>query len=470
MGRFPLRDFFDRVVLINLKRRPDRLARTMAALNACKWPFAKPQVFEAIDGSTLPRPPEWKFGSGAWGCLKSHQAILSKALADGAKSILVLEDDVCFVDDFTQWVAEFLHAVPKDWDQLMLGGQHLNQDDPPVLIKPGILRCTDCERTHCYAVRGAYMRKLCDRWESGGKFNGMGHCDWIMGRDPELQRAHKVYAPVFFLAGQRRDKSDIYGALQPRKLWNPPRPNMRVINLHAPPAVAGELGRYGLRTSLNRGKNLAQIFSETQDDPSARIQALSRWINTMQWELAADPAYVCAVWHSQAVPELVRAASPWPVLEVTASDVPGALAQLPRQYRKPVEQLRPSRFIVHLRAPKRVMDGLRAHGWHNGYRLCASRGWNLDLDRLCEQTRSQEMRLRGLKTVVRRLQLEAMAIEHGLPVIWHPAIDVDLVRMSTSAKVVEIATKSVQDAMAQWQRRKRGRRRPEKTGQSKDPK
>ncbi len=74
-----------------------------------------------------------------------------------------------------------------------------------MLVKEGIIRCTDCERTHCYAIRGEFMRKLSRRWLGGGKFNGSRHCDWIMGRDPEMQLSHKVYAPEFFLVGQDRD-------------------------------------------------------------------------------------------------------------------------------------------------------------------------------------------------------------------------------------------------------------------------
>lgn len=44
-----LQQTFDRVVVINLARRADRLARFNRLL--CDWPFKTPQRFEAIDGS-----------------------------------------------------------------------------------------------------------------------------------------------------------------------------------------------------------------------------------------------------------------------------------------------------------------------------------------------------------------------------------------------------------------------------------
>jgi len=120
-----LRRYFDRVVLINLKRRHDRLQSVQEALRQCHWPFRWPEIFEAVDGYANSIPSHFISGPGAWGCLLSHREILRQALADGVRNVLVLEDDVCFVDAFREQVAEFLRRVPDDWDQLMLGGQHV---------------------------------------------------------------------------------------------------------------------------------------------------------------------------------------------------------------------------------------------------------------------------------------------------------------------------------------------------------
>jgi len=335
-----LKKHFDRVVLINLKRRPDRLARVKAALKECRWPFKQPEIFEAVDGLISPPPAGWRASPGAWGCLQSHRQILSRAIADGVKNILVLEDDACFAENFREDVEAFLAAVPEDWDQLMLGGQHLNHHGAPTKVKEGVVRCTDCERTHGYAIRGEFMRQLCARWLGGGKFNGNEHCDKIMGRDPEMQLAHKVYAPEFFLIGQDRDeKSDIFGAALPRKFWNPPAPDKCVINLHAPAQVVAALRPYGFCTGdgLNPRDDLrvklSRVFAATRGNPPARKKALRDWIKTVQWELAAEPSMICTVWHPQATAKLVRAASLWPVYEITASTVEGALKQLPPKLR-----------------------------------------------------------------------------------------------------------------------------------------
>ena len=89
-----LERYFERVVLINLKRRPDRLERVQKILCEAGWPFRSPEIFEAIDGELKSAPAAWKSGPGAWGCMLSQQAIVEKAISDGVHSLLILEDDV----------------------------------------------------------------------------------------------------------------------------------------------------------------------------------------------------------------------------------------------------------------------------------------------------------------------------------------------------------------------------------------
>jgi len=364
-----LKNYFDRVVLLNLKRRPDRLARTQKALRGCQWPFKQPEVVEAVDGLLTTPRPLWKHGPGAWGCLQSHHRVLTQAMQDGVKNVLILEDDICFAENFRDGVEGFLRRVPDDWDQLMLGGQHVNHTGDPILVKEGIVRCADCERTHCYAIQGEFMRKLAARWLGGGKFDGLEHCDRIMGRDPEMQFAHKVYAPEYFLVGQdREDESDICGTGLPRKFWNPPGPDMCVVNLHAPANVVSALRYHGLCTGdgLHRkgdlGEKLKGVFADTKGKQGARIRLLRDWIKLIQWELAAEPLLTCTIWHPEATPELVRAASLWPVYEVTASSVAEAVKQLPPELRRLHRERQQGGFAKH--SKPRIQGGIPAKKRH----------------------------------------------------------------------------------------------------------
>jgi hypothetical protein len=141
---------FDRVVVINLRRRPDRLAAFQNSIAGCNWPFIAPTVFEAIDGNQVPVPDKWSAGGGAWGCMQSHRQILERAIQDDVNALLVLEDDACFQTNFRAAVERFLATVPSDWDQLMLGGQHMIPPEPVAL---GVVRCLNCQRTHSYAIQ-----------------------------------------------------------------------------------------------------------------------------------------------------------------------------------------------------------------------------------------------------------------------------------------------------------------------------
>jgi hypothetical protein len=452
-----LKNYFDRVVVVNLKRRPDRLACFMAAVRESNWPFKQPVVFAAVDGNMAPPPDEWKSGAGAWGCMRSHLRILEQAMMDGVDKLLILEDDACFTDQFPQKVAEFLAVVPDDWDQLMLGGQHVNTNGNPKLVKPGVYRCTDCERTHCYAIRGEFLRKLYQRWAGVGEFSGEVHCDWIMGRNPEMQCQHKVYAPERFLVGQERGKSDIDGGLQPKKFWNPPAADLPVVLLRAPQPVMAALRQHGLHTGQHRDvftdidSKLFQHFLETAGDGDGRVEKLGNRISELQWEVASDPYLICTIWHPEATRDLVEQAARRPVIEVVAKTPEEALAQLPEELRRPYRPQLANAIIIHLDAPKRVMDAMRPIGWHNGYWRDPVTDLDNGLNKLCRESNDRDVRVRELAANIKAIQNDAESIYQGVAVVWHPEIDAEMVREATTARVVEIVANSIRDAADQWE-------------------
>jgi hypothetical protein len=207
---------FDRVIVINLARRPDRLAHFRSRL--VDWPFKQPLRFDAVDGTGVVPPVTWDKGRGAWGCLLSHRQVLQDAIGDGVRSLLVLEDDAYPAESFSRRAADFVSNLPEDWDGLMFGAQHLT---PPRVVSPGMVRCNLANRAHAYAVRGQFMVTLSQFWQN----NTIDHCDIVLA---SLMPRFKVYSPDPLLIGQDTGVSDISGQREQLRFWPANRPVVQV--------------------------------------------------------------------------------------------------------------------------------------------------------------------------------------------------------------------------------------------------
>jgi GR25 family glycosyltransferase involved in LPS biosynthesis len=321
-----LTGWFDKAYVINLRRRSERRNQVRCKLARAEWPFVEPEFFEAVDGSIVFPPSQWQHGGGAWGCMQSHRQVLEHAMMERVGTVLIMEDDVCFAGDFAVKAKAFLRNVPRDWDQLMLGGQffHDSKREP---VADGVLRVTQCERTHCYALRGKAIQDLYEYWHA----QTTGHCDWHMGDWQE--KGYNVYSPVEFIAGQDAGPSDISGANNPRKFWVPPKPDAPVVLLIAPQPVVVELRRKGFHTGFNRDAvtdvdvGLRDLFN-ANSGPEETEKKLLEWINVILWEAASMENTVCTVWHPQCNAELITKAIGRPPIIIEAQTAVEALSRL----------------------------------------------------------------------------------------------------------------------------------------------
>jgi hypothetical protein len=204
------------IVVISLRRRKDRLDGFFARL-AAAWPAAvdRVQVVEAVDGELCPAPDWWRGPPGAFGCYRSHHRVIESALVAQVEELLVLEDDVTFCDCFEVRLAGIRHALPDDWGQFYLGGQHLA---PPEPVNDLVVRGSNINRTHAYFVRGGEpMRHLYRHLHPGEHWEGKHHVDHHYGR---LHRKRwPAYAPREWLCGQAADHSDIKNRPQEERWW-----------------------------------------------------------------------------------------------------------------------------------------------------------------------------------------------------------------------------------------------------------
>lgn len=213
---------FDACFVINLPDRVDRLSSFHERMKNTGWPFVRPEVFQATDGRKVGVPEWWKQGPGAWGCLQSHIRVIEHCLNNGITSVLILEDDAVFRDNFAEMWEAFIKEVPNDWQQLYLGGQHIKGEGKGATpISDRVCIPHNVNRTHAYALRGEGL-KIAYRHLTNYADHALTprhHVDHRYGV-LHMQGAIKVYAPREWLAGQAEGKSDINNKVLSQTFWS----------------------------------------------------------------------------------------------------------------------------------------------------------------------------------------------------------------------------------------------------------
>jgi GR25 family glycosyltransferase involved in LPS biosynthesis len=101
-------EFFDKVVVINLDRRTDRMEKLDLQLKELGIQYKR---FSAVDAIKLNIDP---IVAG----LRSHLQVIKDNIG---KRVLVLEDDAYFVDNFNEKFEKVMQTLPEDWDIFYLG-------------------------------------------------------------------------------------------------------------------------------------------------------------------------------------------------------------------------------------------------------------------------------------------------------------------------------------------------------------
>ena len=243
---------FDRVAVVSLERRPDRLAAFFAGVPA-DFPFGEIEVVSAIDGKQCRHPDWWRQGGGAWGCYRSHVRIIEDALNAGEESVLIFEDDATFCEGFADQARAYMAALPSDWVQAYFGGQHLRAS----LAIPGnplVVRASNINRTHAYAVRGREGMTTLYKWlNASDQWRNACHIDHHYGR---LHKAAKAgyYAPAAWLCGQAAGRSNISGKTPPERWW----------------------GNRGAAPAINQGRQFVAVMGLHRSGSSATAMILHK--------------------------------------------------------------------------------------------------------------------------------------------------------------------------------------------------
>jgi GR25 family glycosyltransferase involved in LPS biosynthesis len=118
-----LNKIFEEIYYINLKSRPDKLKFIEDQLNKNNVIATR---FEAVNTTDVKKFHKHKYelnesNYGKIACMESHRKIWGDCLKRDVSSVLILEDDVQFVDNFNHIFKEKLKTLPRNWNFLALG-------------------------------------------------------------------------------------------------------------------------------------------------------------------------------------------------------------------------------------------------------------------------------------------------------------------------------------------------------------
>ncbi len=187
----PIFKLFKKAFYINLDKRPERRVYIEGQLSKIGL---EAERFPGIESDNA---------TGHRGCLLSHQALIKKALDENLGSILIIEDDCVFVEDFNERcdavINDMLSVSPR-WDLLYF---YLYPCCDQIRIKnisPNLRLIQNTLCTHFYGVNGDSLAKI-----NGLIKNGNEPIDRVyISNDTEID----MVAPMTNLVSQKPGHSD----------------------------------------------------------------------------------------------------------------------------------------------------------------------------------------------------------------------------------------------------------------------
>jgi glycosyl transferase family 25 len=183
---------------INLEHRTDRKEHVEHQLNNIG---IKSTRFNAI-----------KMTNGAIGCSLSHLKILEDAKKNQLDHILIVEDDITFLDPslFKTQINKFFELHNNNWDVILFAGNNMPPFD---IIDDTCVKVSRCQTTTGYLVNGHYINVLISNIKMGLTHLINSPCDTVKYAIDKfwfvLQNNSKWYLITPLTVVQREDYSDI---------------------------------------------------------------------------------------------------------------------------------------------------------------------------------------------------------------------------------------------------------------------
>lgn len=149
-----LNKFFDLIYCINLDTRKDRWEDSQKEFKKLDL---KVERFSGIVYTETSDP----FWNRCIGCHLSHLAILKLAKSLN-KSVFIFEDDIKFINNYSEVLNKSLEELPEDFDMFYLGGNICNKI---YQVSDHLGKLTHAQSTHAYGVNINFINKILEKEE-----------------------------------------------------------------------------------------------------------------------------------------------------------------------------------------------------------------------------------------------------------------------------------------------------------------
>jgi len=116
-----LNDYFSKIYCINMDSRPDRYELALKEFEKLNIDVER---VSGVDGKKHFKPGLGR-NAGLYGLFLTHKEILKDAISNNYDSIIILEDDVTFIDNFYDKFNKKISELPSDWDLFYIGGNNI---------------------------------------------------------------------------------------------------------------------------------------------------------------------------------------------------------------------------------------------------------------------------------------------------------------------------------------------------------
>lgn len=192
-----LNNYFDKIFVINLDRRKDRLAFANREFKKINTTFER---YSAFDGS-VNYPHGLSINKGEYGAYNSHMNLLKYIIENNIERALICEDDVVFCDNFINQFEAYHKQLPENTSLYYISSN--NERASLTKITENIYHTVGSLALHAYSVDLNAAKKL---------YKQLVTKDFCMPVDDVFIEHHKFNDTYTFypnLAWQRPDFSDI---------------------------------------------------------------------------------------------------------------------------------------------------------------------------------------------------------------------------------------------------------------------